>query len=98
MRLDEPAVCSRPGPRPTRTSIFKRVQTGSARPCQLVRCQRVNPPPSFRFTSRRAQVRELALSAEAQREEMLADNLRRAREQCRQDERDIEEHQIKVCL
>eukprot|EP00903_Cladosiphon_okamuranus_P016719 g15411.t1 len=43
-------------------------------------------------------VRELTLSAEAQHEETLAEKLRRAREQCKQDERVIEEHQIKVKL
>ncbi|CAN0415372.1 unnamed protein product [Ectocarpus sp. 12 AP-2014] len=46
----------------------------------------------------RAKVRELTLSAEAQREKMLEEKLRRDRERCKQDERAIEEHQIKVKL
>ncbi|CAN0477487.1 unnamed protein product, partial [Ectocarpus sp. 12 AP-2014] len=40
----------------------------------------------------RAKVRELTLSAEAQREKMLEEKLRRDRERCKQDERAIEEH------
>lgn len=42
-------------------------------------------------------MRELTLSAEDQREKMLEEKLRRDRERCKQDERAIEEHQIKVC-
>eukprot|EP00752_Nemacystus_decipiens_P001246 g1245.t1 len=43
-------------------------------------------------------VRELTLSTEARHEEMLAEELTRAREQCKRDERAIEEHQVKVKL
>ncbi|CAM9279210.1 unnamed protein product, partial [Hapterophycus canaliculatus] len=43
-----------------------------------------------------AKVRELALSAETRHEEMLEERLRRDRERCKQHEREIEEHQMKV--
>lgn len=46
----------------------------------------------FRFSK----VRELTLSKEARHEEMLQEDLRRAQELCEQDERAIEERQIKV--